>query len=323
MLNKILVLKILYIKNDGRKLENDSSLFFENLLLKAKIEVITISIQNNGIISSIENILKIRKAIKENDIHLIHCFNTHAGFLAFLGVNRKKIVLSFFENEIDESNFFKKLTNLKTKFITRFCFNQVILESLKCDTFLSKNSNCFFLPEKLNTEEYFPIYVVYNKENLNLNLNNTYILFIGNIEMEIENYLMVNNAVLLLKNNNLNLKEFNYETSHLKNQYFNAADIVITSLTPQSIKQITEEILLSNTKLISLENNDQLEMYAQINNLHFCSKSSIEIHEKIKSLLVSSKENSRDETTQINDDTILYRLLYIYKMDYLWTNANM
>ena len=95
---------------------------------------------------------------------------------------------------------------------------------------------------------------------------------------------------------------------------------MITSLNPQSSKQITEEILLTNTKLISLENNDQLEMYTQIENLHFCSKSSIEIHDAIKRLLVTSKQDSRDEILQINNEKILYRLIYIYKMNYLWSH---
>jgi hypothetical protein len=314
-------LKILYIKNENSKIENDNALYFENLLLKAKIEVITISIQNKGIISSLENIVKIRKAIKENDIHLIHCFNCYVGLLVFLGVNKKKIVLSFFEKEIEESNLFKKIKNLKTKLTTRFFFHQVILESQKCATFLSKNSNCYFLPEKLNIEEFFPLDSVYNKENMNLNLTMTYILYVGNSDLEVENFSLVNNAILSFKSNNLNLKVFNYEASHLKNQYFNSADIVITSLNPKSIKQITEEILLTNTKLISLENNDQLEMYAQIDNLHFCPKSSLDIHQKIKSLLVTSNQNSRDEIIQINEGKILSRLLFIYKMNYLWGNS--
>jgi hypothetical protein len=171
-----LVLKILYIKNENNTIENGQSLFYENLLLNTKIEVIILSIENNGIVSSLENILKIRKTIKENDIHLIHSFNCHAGLLAFLGVNRKKIVLSFFEKEIDESTLFKKLNNLKTKFITRFFFDQVILESQKCVTFLLKNNNCYFLPVRSNNEEFFPLDSVYNKENLNLSLTMTYIL---------------------------------------------------------------------------------------------------------------------------------------------------
>ncbi len=92
---------------------------------------------------------------------------------------------------------------------------------------------------------------------------------------------------------------------------------------------MTEEILLIDNKLISLENNHHLEMYSHIENLHFCTKSSFEISEKIKSLLITDNQISRDEILQITRDLIVksYQVFMIFclevvrsikKIDYLF-----
>lgn len=311
-------MKVLFIKNESSQIENNSSLFLFELLSQRNVEVIIISITSKSTIAFFRSIFRIRSMIKQHNFDLIHCFNNYAGKIVYFGFNRKKTVCTFFEKEINhifKINIYGKINKWLTAFFTRHLFDKVILDSQKCLEHLSKKEKYHFLPKITDEREYFPIEKSFNKENLNLNIDETYIIYLANIESDFDNYQLISKAVSLLENKKIKLITFDYESSYIKNQRFNSADIIITALNKHTVKQITEEILLTNTKIISLENNLYLELYSKIDNLHFCDKSSNEIFEKMKVLLVSGNYNSRDKIIQINSDLIFKELIDIYKTE--------
>lgn len=312
-------MKILFIKDKSNEVEVSKSIYFEDLLKMANIEVVEIDIQK-GFYSFFRNIFLIRNEVKKNQIQLIHCFNFYSNIIAFLGINRKKIVLSFFESEIPNGSsvLFKKLVKKKYKIFS----DQVILENLKCQEYLGEDFKFYILPIQKQLSEYHFLPMNVCREKLNLELNATYILTRLDDDLDGFKKRLIQNSIKSLNNTNIKVLDFNIE-NHDLNCLFNAANLIITSSNSnsKSIIEFIENVLMTNNALISLDENLKKTDYENVSNLFFCKPNEEELIETIKSILVNSKKNSRDEIIQIADMYILKRLLYVYKLNYLWKSS--
>lgn len=316
-------MKILFVKSEENTKENEiSNLLSELLQREKKSEVILFNLPKKSFFNFFSSVFTLRKIIKSQNINIVHSFNLFGGIIAFFSFTRIKKVVSFVEDfrtiKPQKKLGLKKLSIFLNrrirKIVARYLFDVTIVNSQRQVNQLIKNGNYQVMPTFIAPDKFY-------QKNQLLTSSETHILYVGNSELDEQNFKIVDAAVTQLGNWKIKLTPLNYKISNKeKNDLYNSANIIITSLNPSTIEKITTEILLTNSKIISLENNYYLRSFSEISNLYFCSNDSTKFLEEIKKVIVAPTLNSRNEVIFKNENEILNKLIYIYKMNYIWKN---
>lgn len=222
--------------------------------------------RENGKLEYPKAIIKLRKILKKGDYKLVHCHHAFSAVIFALTGFSKKIpsVVSFQNDPADESKF--NLFNWLKNEITVWIF--------KNNSIYADGKQGFYLPNGVDENFFKPISNVEACEELNLNANKKYILFVSsNFIREQKRLDIFREVVDILKNEDDSIEELHMINvkRDLVPYYHNAASIHLLTSDFEGSPNSVKEALFCETPVVSTDVGNVLEMLEGINS-SFVSK---------------------------------------------------
>tara|TARA_Y100001970_G_scaffold284990_1_gene403571 strand:+ start:1767 stop:2684 length:918 start_codon:yes stop_codon:yes gene_type:complete len=278
-------------------------------LIKSGVKVEYYWIQGRGFLGYLSNLKSLRKKIKDSKCDLVHAHYGFSGLLSCLqrikpvittyhgcdiniGKNR---LLSFLSIVLSAWNIFvhkdlvKKIPFLKLKYSIVPCG-----VDFGIFYYISKNKA---------------------REQLNLKIENKYILFSSSFDNEVKNYALAKNAIDLTGKEIELIELKDYSPSEV-NMLLNAVDLLLVTSKRETGPMIIKEAMLSGCPVVSSDVGDAKKILKEMNNSYIIKTNDpIEFSEKIKQCLdanIRTKGKERILELGLSLDQVSNKITSIY-----------
>lgn len=213
------------IKNQGNSLINIGDYRIEYYFIKGK-----------GICGYLKKILPLRKYLKQNNFDVIHAHYSLSAFIASLA-GARPLVVSLMGSDVKSGWFYKWIIR-----VFNYCFFWKVImvksEDMKEALGMKK---VFVMPNGVDLGRFKPLDKIECQLKLGWNVNRRHLLFAANPERYEKNYALVESAVNIINDANIQIHFLKNIPNAETPFWYNAADVVIlTSLwegSPNAIKE--------------------------------------------------------------------------------------
>ena len=304
---------------------------FEQPFTKAQID----SLEEAGIdikvydirgYESIFNYLKaipnIRKFVQKNKIDLIHSHYSYAALASYLGFTRKPIVLSLMGSDLlgvpDKDGNLKlrgKIDILLTSFISKKV-KHIIVKSEAMKNKVNSKVNIDVIPNGVNFDQFEPKDRIVCRNELGLDKDAFYILFLGNPKNLRKNIILANNSFnrfAKVYSKAKLLTPYGSSSSEV-NKYMNASNVLLLTSYWEGSPNVIKEAMACNLPIISTDVGDVNEVIKETNNCFVVPYSEEIIAEKLESIINNNqKTNGREKVSHLRSDKIANKVISIYQ----------
>jgi len=265
------------------------------------------------------NIRKIKTITKNYDI--VHAHYGTNGMIALLAGCRKKLIVSFLgsdllgiKNRKNRQTFYGIVVKLISKIVIIKATNIIVKTKQLFDCIPNKyHKKSNIIPNGVDFEMFKPMECSLAIEKLGLK-NKKYLLFTGKQTDENKNFSLLQNAINIINDENIEILA-TYPTEHKKMPlYMNASScLVITSFTEGS-SNVVKEALACNLPVVSVPAGDIAENINQIENCYITSYNPQDVALKIQNVLNTNKKTeSRHKSQRFNIEIIADKIIEIYQ----------
>ncbi|GGF44788.1 glycosyltransferase family 4 protein [Echinicola rosea] len=234
-------------------------------LAQVGINVTYFKIKGKGSKGYIKNIENLRNFIKENDFDLIHAHFTLSGWVAALSFPKQPLILSLMgtdalgrvKSQWKIAKVFNHLTIL-TYLIQPFV-KKIISKSSNIDKHVWVKSKSYILPNGVDLSKFDGKRTDYSEE-LNLDPNKKYILFLGKKDDKNKNFQFLKEIEKDLSKHNFHLIA-PYPVSHATIiKYLSTVDMVVVCSLQEGSPNVVKEAMASNCKGVFTDVGDIREV---------------------------------------------------------------
>jgi glycosyltransferase involved in cell wall biosynthesis len=230
-----------FIKVQGESLE------------KEDVSVEFFKIRGKGLLGYLKNIKELRKHVKNNHFDIIHAHFTLSAWVAVLAFTRKPIVLSLMGTDAfgkiskarKKKILFKNYTTLT--FLIQPFVDRIICKSPNIEDFVWRKSISTILPNGVDFEVFDGKRISF-REELGLDLEKKYVLFLGNPEDTNKNFALVKGIEDELIANGFTLIN-PYPISHkIVPKYLSSVNVLALCSFQEGSPNVVKECMASNCK---------------------------------------------------------------------------
>jgi glycosyltransferase involved in cell wall biosynthesis len=288
--------------------------------LKAKgIRLKYYPIVGKGLSGYVQNILPLKKYLKQHPFDLIHAHYALTGWVALMTLPRTPVVVSYMGcdtyGDYDEKGrrVLSSYVNIVLSKILQLFVKKIIVKSRNLEAYIFCKKKVALIPNGVNLNVFKSMDKVEARKNLGLNLGKNYILFLGNPEDKRKNFPLVYQAQQICKQPFEIIKP--YPVLHHKIPwYLNACDVMVLSSFNEGSPNVIKEAMACNCPIVSVDVGDVKEIIAGTDGCYTCSYDTGDVAEKIKlALEFGRRTTGRDKIRHLDESMIAQKIIKIYE----------
>lgn len=272
-------------------------------LIEQGIDVSFFSIKGKGVWGYIKAAKELRKKIKSNNYDIIHAHYTFSGLTACLSFSQIPIVLSLMGSDaygdyigVNKISFSSRFAILLTKLIQPFT-NAIICKSEHIRSFVYLKKKSYVIPNGVNLAAFNDMEKSFHDE-LNLNENTSYVLFLGQKDNVRKNFKLLENAFNLVENKNVELIA-PYPVKHDDIvKYLNTVSAIVVPSLMEGSPNVVKEAMACNCPIIATPVGDVQWLLDNVEGHYIVDFDAKDLANKIKQAVEFSKINRRTKGRQ-------------------------
>lgn len=245
--------------------------------------------------------------LKKNKYSVIHAHNGLSGFISVLQPFSKTII-TFHGSDINQkrTRLISNIACLMADF--RIFVSPFLYEKL----YIKPNKNYSVIPCGINMETFYPVEKSEARKRLNLELNNSYVLFSSYFSNPVKNYELARSAMDLVPNTEL--IELKGKSREEVNLLLNAVDVLLLTSPNEGSPQVIKEAMTCNCPIVTTNAGDVINILNKTEYCYVCEPDASEIAGKIRYLVNNPVRTDGYVSTSIYDNKIVAgKILNIYR----------
>jgi glycosyltransferase involved in cell wall biosynthesis len=294
-------------------------------------QVDVFSIKGKGISGYLKNVLPLKRVIKRNEYDIIHAHYSMSAFVATLASLRVKRDFKSVEKQIDKKTSFyhqhlvvslvgsdvcgSTFWQAITRFFARFFWPYLIVVSPEMKDKLGLPW-IEVIPQGVDIKLFRELGKNECREELGLNQEDSYVLFVANPERKEKNYPLARDAFNLIKTDNTHLVICDKISREQIPIYMNACDVLILSSHREGSPNVVKEGMACNCPIVSTDVGDVRWLLGEIEGHYIAESNPEDFADKIKQALeFGRKTKGRERLIElgIGSESIARRITTIYE----------
>ncbi len=218
-------------------------------------------VQGKGVIGYLTAGIKLRKYLKDKDYDLIHAHFTLSGYTAIIGARQTPVVLSLMGSDAygeyigeNKVQFLSRYLTVLTYLIQPFV-SAIISKSPNIEKYVYQKQKSSLIPNGIDISKFKPVINGF-REELGLNPNLKYVLFLGSKDSVRKNIKLVQKAINQLNSNDIELVN-PYPISHEDiPKYLNSVNALAVSSYMEGSPNVIKEAMACNCPIVSTDIGD-------------------------------------------------------------------
>jgi len=279
-------------------------------LIRNGVHIEFFSIKGKGLKGYINNIIPLRKFLKENKYDIIHA---HYGLSAFVATfaGARPLVVSLMGSDVLEGG-------LQLKLIRLFKRNRWKLTIVKNNEMakIVGEKHAVVIPNGVYINKFVPLNKNKSKSEIKLNHKRDYIIFLANPLRSEKNFSLVQKAFNLIKSNKLELICLHNISHEEVPYYLNSSSVVVLSSLWEGSPNVIKEAMACNCPIVSTDVGDAKWVMGDTEGCYISSFNPDDMANQIKKALDFGKRtNGRQRIIELglDSDTVAKRIIELYK----------
>lgn len=302
----------------GKKKGRDVSPFIISQAESLKdngVEIDSFIYNGTGLINYLKAIPLLRKKIKHNNYDIIHAHYSYSSLVAILTFYRIPIVTSFMGSDVLG---FRKIDKIIKIIVAKF--SKIIIAKSKqiAESIAYNNKGIEIVPNGVNFNTFKVIDKSLTKNDLKLNSNIKYILWVGDAKRKEKNFKLAEETFRIIKTaiENVELIQIWGVTQKRLNKYYNGCDVFLLTSLYEGSPNVIKEAMACNCPIVSTDVGDVKEVIGNTAGCYICSYDPGDVAKKIKMALDFGKRtNGRQRILELGLDSnnVANKVINVYR----------
>jgi teichuronic acid biosynthesis glycosyltransferase TuaC len=292
-------------------------------IMSQGVEVQFFPVSENGISGYLKNAKKLHSFLKKNSFDIIHAHYSLCGWVAVMTGTKIPIVLSLMGDDAygtyykpHKILFLSRYLTILTYLIQPFV-NAIISKSRNIDKYVYRRKIANIIPNGVKLGQ-FQEYQKDFKTELGMDLQKRYLLFLANTDDKRKNFKLLQEALSLLNENNLEILA-PYPVPHEKIvKYLWSSDVFVLTSFMEGSPNVLKEAMACNCPIVTTNAGDAFWV---IENTEGCYPADFTAHdfaEKIRLALEFAEKNKRTKGRQrlidinLDAESIALKVIDVY-----------
>jgi glycosyltransferase involved in cell wall biosynthesis len=233
-------------------------------------------IKGKGVFGYLKNFNRLKAALSENKIDVIHAHYSFSGFLA--NIQRKVPVITTYHGS-DINVFKNKIISIVVQVLSK----QNIYVSKQLYQNALVKSRSVIIPCGVDLKLFKPMNKETERNYFNLDLSKCYILFSSYFNNAVKNYELLKNAIATLNNNSVEVIELKGLKRHEVAKLMNAVDICVLTSFSEGSPQFIKEAMSCNKPIVATKVGDITWLFGNVHGCFFADFDTNDLKNKINS----------------------------------------
>lgn len=271
------------------------------------VNVYYYTITHKGLFGYLRHVFKLKAFIRNNNFDIYHAHYSLSGYTAWLA-GCKPLVVSLMGSDVKSAG----ISIYLTKFLVKFFWKKTIVKSEDMKITLNVKS-VLVIPNGVDFHKFIPIPKNIAINFLNWDINKKHILFAASKNRPEKNYQLFEEAIQLLKLENICIHTLEDIDNNIMPYYLNASDVVVLTSKHEGSPNVIKEALACERPVVSTEVGDVPKLISKINGCFLSAAEPISLATNIESALIHNKIISRDSIAYLDSAKIAKSIIDIYK----------
>ncbi len=296
---------------------------------KMGVDIDYFLIKKKGLKGYFKFIFLLRDFLKNKNYDIIHAHYVLSGWVSVLGGRKTPVICSFMGSDTygdsnqDGRRTLSSYIFIFLAYLIQPFLSAIIVKSKNLYNHIWMKQKAFIVPNGINMEHFKPMDKNECRSQLNFENKKRIILFMGNRKDPRKNYSLINKAINMLQDENIELVTPYPVSSSKVPIYINAADVLVLTSYLEGSPNVIKEAMACNCPIVSTEVGDVKWVLGNVRGCYISSYNSIDLAHKIQeAILFEKKTNGRRRIIEIglDSDRIAKRIIKVYKEILLQSN---
>ncbi len=292
------------IKNQGESLK------------KQGIELEYFTIKGKGIKGYLKNVKPLRQYLKQNSFDIVHAHYSLVAFVAIIA-GAKPIVVSFMGDDVLGSQRSDGTYTQSGKFliiISKLVYKLSSFSIVKSREMQKVFPKAEVIPNGVDFNKYLPFAKEHECRKIGIINNFNYVLFPANPVRSEKNYDLFNNAISLIKEDDIKTLSYDNTPNELTPYYYNASSVVVLTSHHEGSPNVIKEAMACNIPIVSTDVGDVREVIGKTEGCYITSFGPKDVADKIKKALAFGKRTTgREDIRHLESSMVAKKIIDIYK----------
>lgn len=279
-----------------------------NSLIRSGIEL-DYFIINPGIWGYISTIPKIRRKYINGKYDLIHAHYSLSAIVSSLA-GRFPLVASIMGSDVYMFSFFR----LVTIFFSRYRWNTVIVKSQRLKETI-RSSTAYVIPNGVDLDRFICVSKSDARKVINYPSDKYIVVFIASRYRSEKNYQLAKEAISLINNDQIELRDVCNYSNELVPYYLNAADVLLLTSKWEGSPNVIKEAMACNCPIVATDVGDIKWIVGETEGCYITSFSPEDIADKIKAAIAfGRKTNGRERIIMLGltSKSVASKIIEVY-----------
>jgi len=282
-------------------------------LIKQGLEIQFFTIIGKGFNGYLGNLKRLKDSIKEICPDIIHAHYSLSAYLATLA-RAKPLVVSLMGSDVKSS----RLARIVTYVLSMIYWRHIIVKSEDMQKNM-KIASLTVIPNGVDMDIFTPLDKMDSQNKIGWDINKQHILFAANPSRPEKNYILANEAFILLNDKQAELHSLSSVPNGQVPIWINAADVVILTSLWEGSPNVIKEAMACNRPIVATNVGDIAWLFGDTEGCYLTLFDPKDVAEKIQHALQFSrskgKTNGRQriEALGLDSVTIANKIIDVYK----------
>jgi glycosyltransferase involved in cell wall biosynthesis len=292
-------------------------------LVRNGIQLSYFQVSGRGVRNYWKSIYRLRRYIRTHKVDLIHAHYSLCGWVAVLGSRGKPVVLSLMGSDAMGDYVGHKKIKLTSRFpvlltwLVQPFVKAIISKSREIEKIVYRRKRSFVIPNGVDLERFITAPHRF-RSGLELKTGIQYVLFLGNPGDVNKNFALAQEAVSLLKRNDVELINVFNKPQEVVIQYLNSVDVFVSCSFAEGSANVIKEAMACNCPMVVTEAGDANWLIAGEPGCYIASYNPLEFSKKLTLALdyavMHGRTNARRRLSDLglDSDSVTERIMQVY-----------
>jgi teichuronic acid biosynthesis glycosyltransferase TuaC len=294
-------------------------------LRDAGITVDYFTITGKGLLGYLKSVHRLRRYIKNNQFDIIHAHYILSGWTAVLAFPGQPVILSLMGTDVfgeyinvNKRSVSKSYLTLLTYLVQPFV-SAIICKSKGMEQYVYTKYKSYVIPNGVSLEN-----IAFNeegfKDELQLNPERKYVLFLGNKDSRIKNFNLLKKSLDFMDMTDVSVIAPYPVLPESVFKYLNSSDVLVVPSFTEGSPNVVKEAMACNCQVVATNVGDIEWLFGDEPGYFISTFEPEDMAEKIKQALLFSERNGRTNGRRriidlgLDSKTVAGKLVDIYRM---------